>query len=65
MWLYPYLTWFTIGAIGVVIGSMAFVSDVRSQLWLGMLSVGVVLVAYWSSHGARTREAMPASVARP
>src|SRR4051794_7538114 len=47
MWLYPYLTYFAIGAIGVVIGSMAFVADVRPQLWLGLLSLGVVLVAYW------------------
>jgi GABA permease len=47
MWLYPYLTWFTIAAIVVVIGSMAFVGDVRSQLWLGLLSVGVVLIAYF------------------
>ena len=46
MWAYPYLTYFTIAAIGVVIASMAFVSDVRSQLWLGLLSVGVVLLAY-------------------
>ena len=47
MWLYPYLTYFAIAAIGVVIASMAFVADVRSQLWLGLLSLGVVLVAYW------------------
>src|SRR3954468_14010706 len=47
MWLYPYLTWFTIAAIGVVIASMAFVGDVRSQLWLGLLSVAVVLGAYF------------------
>ncbi|MDA0162757.1 amino acid permease [Solirubrobacter ginsenosidimutans] len=47
MWLYPYLTWFTIAAIVVVIGSMAFVDDVRSQLYLGLLSVAVVLAAYW------------------
>ncbi len=46
MWAYPYLTYFTIAAIGVVIASMAFVSDVRSQLWLGLLSLGVVLLAY-------------------
>jgi GABA permease len=46
MWLYPYLTWFTIAAIGVVIASMAFVSDVRSQLYWGVASVAVVLVAY-------------------
>jgi GABA permease len=46
MWLYPYLTWFAIAAISVVIASMAFVADVRSQLWLGLLSVAVVLGAY-------------------
>ena len=57
MWLYPYLTYFTIAAIGVVIASMAFVADVRSQLWLGLLSVGVVLVAYSikSRRAARAR----------
>ncbi len=65
MWLYPYLTWFAIAAIGVVIASMAFVDDVRSQLWLGLLSVGVVLIAYVSSHGASTRAATPARVASP
>jgi GABA permease len=47
MWLYPYLTYFAIGAIGVVIASMAFVADVRPQLWLGLLSLGVVLIAFW------------------
>ncbi|MDA0137434.1 amino acid permease [Solirubrobacter sp. CPCC 204708] len=47
MWAYPYLTYFAIAAIGVVIASMAFVEDVRSQLWLGLLSVGVVLAAYF------------------
>src|SRR4051812_28389335 len=47
MWLYPYLTWFAIAAIVVVIGSMAFVADVRSQLWYGLVSVAVVLVAYF------------------
>lgn len=46
MWAYPYLTYFAIGAIGVVIASMALVEDVRSQLWLGLVSVGVVLAAY-------------------
>ncbi len=46
MWLYPYLTWFAIVAIGVVIVSMALVEKVRSQLWLGLLSVAAVMVAY-------------------
>jgi GABA permease len=47
MWLYPYLTYFAIAAIGVVIVSMALVESVRSQLYLGLLSVGVVLTAYF------------------
>jgi len=46
MWLYPYLTWFAIVAISVVIGSMVFVDDVRSQLLLGLVSVAVVAVAF-------------------
>src|SRR4051794_26446707 len=36
MWLYPYLTYLAIAAIAVVIASMAFVKDVRSQLWWGL-----------------------------
>jgi len=48
MWAYPYLTYFAIAAIGVVIASMALVADVRSQLWLGLLSLGVVLAAYFA-----------------
>ena len=54
MWAYPWLTYFAIGAIGVVIASMAVVADVRSQLWLGLLSVGVVLAAYFAK-SARER----------
>jgi GABA permease len=46
MWLYPYLTWLSIVAIVVVIASMAFVEDVRAQLWWGLGSVAVVLIAY-------------------
>jgi GABA permease len=47
MWLYPYLTLFAIAAIVIVIGSMATVDDVRPQLWWGLASVAVVLLAYW------------------
>ena len=39
---------------------MAFVADVRSQLWLGLLSVGVVLLAYLIKSGASARAATPA-----
>jgi GABA permease len=57
MWLYPYLTWFTIAAIGVVIASMAFVSDVRSQLYWGVASLAVVLVAYAIKRSAQPDDA--------
>jgi GABA permease len=56
MWLYPYLTYFTIAAIVVVIASMAFVADVRSQLWLGLLSVAVVVAAYFVKERVSARE---------
>ena len=46
MWGYPWLTWMVIVAIVVVIGSMAFVEDVRSQLWWSLGSLAVVLGAY-------------------
>ena len=73
MWLYPYLTYFAIAAIGVVILSMALVESVRSQLYLGLLSLGVVLAASFikqrfsagrpgdgEGHFTRERETAPA-----
>jgi GABA permease len=47
MWGYPFLTWLAIAAIVVVIGSMAFVDDVRDQLWWSLGSLAVVLLAAW------------------
>lgn len=46
MWLYPWLTYASIAAIVVIIGSMALVDDVRSQLIPSAISVLVVLGAY-------------------
>lgn len=47
LWLVnPWLTYLVIVAIVVVIGSMAFVDDVRSQLWWSLGSLAVVLGAY-------------------
>jgi GABA permease len=46
MWGYPWLSYLVIAAIVVVIGSMAFVDDVRSQLWWSLGSLAVVLGAY-------------------
>jgi GABA permease len=53
MWAYRWLTWLSIAAIVVVIGSMAFVDDVRDQLWWSLGSLAVVLIA------AKVRTAQP------
>ena len=46
MWCYPYLTWFAIvGMIGILV-AMAFIPDQRTPLWLGVVSLGVLLLAY-------------------
>jgi GABA permease len=62
LWGYPWLTWLVIAAIVVVIGSMAFVADVRDQLWWSLGSLAVVLLAArlhtigaWQSTGSSRR----------
>jgi GABA permease len=55
MWGYPFLTWLVIAAIVVVIGSMAFVGDVRDQLWWSLGSLAVVLLAAWARTVAPSR----------
>jgi GABA permease len=46
MWLYPWLTYLAMTAIVVVVGSMYFIEDSRSQLLLSLLSLAVVVTAY-------------------
>ena len=60
MWLYPWSTVFAIVAIVVVTGAMATVKDLRSQLWLGLVSVAVVLLAYWVKARVADRSAAAA-----
>jgi GABA permease len=55
MWLFPYLTCFAIVAMVVVIGAMALVEDVRSQLIPSFISLAVVLAAYWFKTRAERR----------
>jgi GABA permease len=45
MWLFPYLTYVSIAAMVIVIGAMALVDDVRSQLWWSLGSLALVLAA--------------------
>jgi GABA permease len=64
MWLFPCLTYFAIVAMVVVIGSMALVEDVRSQLIPSFISLAVVLAAYWFKTRAERRTAsVPAGAA--
>jgi GABA permease len=62
MWGFPWLSYLVVFGIAIVIASMAFVEEVRSQLYLGLLSVAVVLGAFWlrTRHGSER-----ASAARP
>ena len=55
MWFYPYLTYFAIVAMVVVIASMALVEDVRAQLIPSFISLFVVLAAYWFKTRAERR----------
>jgi len=55
MWCYPYLTWFAIvGMIGILV-AMAFIPDQRTPLWLGVVSLGVLLLVYvWRAWKGRS-----------
>lgn len=46
MWAFPVLSYVTIAAMGAVIIAMAFLEGTRSQLFISLLTVGVVLAAY-------------------
>ena len=54
MWCYPYLTWVAIiGMVGILV-AMAFIPEQRKPLWLGVVSLCVLLVAYaWRARGKR------------
>jgi len=64
MWGFPWLTYLSMAAIVVVIVSMAFVDDVRSQLPASLGSLAVVGVAAWWRGRSRTRERRPAPAGR-
>ncbi|AXF23868.1 GABA permease [Burkholderia pyrrocinia] len=53
MWAYPYLTWVAIiGMVGILV-AMAFIPDQRKPLWLGIASLGVLVVAYGLTRRSR------------
>ncbi|WP_344681300.1 amino acid permease [Saccharopolyspora taberi] len=46
MWLFPWLSYLTIGLMAAVILAMAVLPDSRSQFWLSLATLAVVLAAY-------------------
>ncbi|WP_431679470.1 amino acid permease [Kitasatospora sp. KL5] len=53
MWLYPYLTWATIGMIGFVVAYMFTTHDGRMQMVLSLVAAAVALVAAQVVHRRR------------
>ena len=66
MWAFPWLTYLAIAGMVAVIGAMALVKDVRSQLLPSLISLVVVLAAAWW-HGRRSAraEGLPGERATP
>src|ERR1700689_40115 len=59
MWGYPYLTYFTIcGMIGIVV-AMGFIPDQRAPLGFGLLSVGILLLAFMLRRRLGSRSRLP------
>jgi GABA permease len=46
MWGYPYLTYFTIGGMIAIVVAMGFIPEQRAPLSFGLLSVGILLLAF-------------------
>ena len=46
MWCFPYLTIFTIVSLCLIILTMAYNPDTRSQLFLSVVSFAVVIILY-------------------
>lgn len=46
MWLFPWLSYATIALMGAVIVAMAILPSSRTQFWLSLLTLGVILVGY-------------------
>jgi len=57
MWGYPYLTYVTIAAMLGILLAMAFIPDQRTPLLFGLISLGVLLLAFAARHrfGAKNR----------
>ena len=65
MWFFPWLTYLSIAAMVAVIAAMAFVDDVRAQLWWSLGSLAVVLgLAFWHERRKAAPKPSPAGGGR-
>ena len=53
VWLFPWLSWFTIAAMLGVLVAMAFASELASELEASLVAVAVVLLAYGAVRARR------------
>lgn len=60
MWLFPWLSYLTIALMVVAIAAMAVLPDTRSQFWLSLVTLAVVLVGF----EVRRRKGAPLSAGR-
>ena len=58
MWCFPYLSWFSIAWMAVVLGLMAWIEETRSQFLLSLVAFGVILLAY-RGRAARGSQQIP------
>ncbi|WP_333779658.1 hypothetical protein [Saccharopolyspora indica] len=54
MWLFPWLSYLTIALMLVVIAAMAVLPGTRSQFWLSLVTLAVVLTGYESRRRGTT-----------
>lgn len=60
MWLFPWLSYATIALMGAVIVAMAILPSSRTQFWLSLLTLAVILVGYeLRRRGNRKRRSVP------
>jgi GABA permease len=65
MWGYPYLTWLAIvGMLGIVV-AMAFIPEQRTPLIFGVISLGILLLAFFARQRFGTRPAVAALAMQP
>lgn len=65
MWLFPWLSYATIGLMGAVIAAMAVLPTTRSQFWLSVVTLVFILIGYEfrrrSRAGAEPQGTVPAA----